>query len=269
MSTLGQMLAGIVHEISNPLNYISVAQQNLKDETTDLEDFINALIGDEEEAQKIAEEFKKRFESMYSSITDIAKGIRKVTEINQAIRNYSRLDMDYQDGVNLEKIIDEAIIILFNKIKMHQLEKKYFGLPLISCHQSHLGQVFSNLIGNAADAVRIKKAELEKDGKGGDFNGLIRITGKTEDENKTDGISILVEDNGPGIPDKIKDKITTPFFTTKEVGYGTGLGLSITQKTIEDHGGNLIISSSKDLKGACFKVWLPLKKKKKKKKSKI
>jgi signal transduction histidine kinase len=256
MSTLGQMVAGVVHEINNPINYISGAGTNLKTDLENFENFLKEIVGDEPEAQELAKEFENKFSQMFQNVKDISQGVARVTEINQAMRNYSRMDPDFQNDISLEKIIDESLIILSSRVKRHNVEKNYNNLPRLTCHPSHLGQVFTNLIANASDAINQKIEQLKE--KNTEHHGIIRIIAKPQDENGVNGVAILIEDNGPGVPKEIREKILDAFFTTKERGKGTGLGLAITANIITNHKGKLEILSSEDLKGAFFKVWLPL-----------
>jgi len=249
MATLGQILAEIIHAINNPINYISTAHQNMHDHLNDLQDFLTQIVGDSAESQKLRKELSSRFEKMRLCSQDIKHGVQKVIQINEAIRNYSHAEPNPVKFIKIEKIIEESLVILSSKIKGVEIEKNLKDLPLITCHPGQIGNVFINLIGNACDAIKQEKKSPKKSNKG----GAIRISGKK----KKNGVSILVEDNGHGVPDEIKNLLTDTFFTTKAYGEGTGLGLSVSNEILEHHGGYLKVANSKDLGGASIEVWLP------------
>ncbi len=256
MSTLGQMVAGVAHEISNPANYIMGSNANLKSEIKNFEDILKELIGSDPEAQEVAQDFAARFEKLRSYLDNIQLGVEKVTQINGALRNFSRMDALPLPGVNLSETMDETLVILTSRIKRHKVERRMDGLPTITCRPSHLSQVFTNIIANASDAID-ERIEKEKR-NGNDYEGRILISGMTESKDGKEGIAIYIEDNGPGVPDDLKEKILKAFFTTKPPGKGTGLGLAISGKIITNHQGDLSILDSKNLGGACFRIWLPL-----------
>ena len=255
LSTMGQMVAGIVHEINNPVNFISGSQQNLKREIGNFKEFLMPLLGDDEEAEAVVQDFLKRFDTMEECTKNIATGVKKITEINQAIRNHSRKDQAMVAGVELARVLDETLLILESRSKAYRIEKNYGKLPPFKCRPSQIGQVFTNLIANACDALT-----EQKEAQTGNENramGLIQISTQALEQKGLAGLEVRVEDNGPGIPNESKAKILEAFFTTKPPGSGTGLGLAVSHKIIKDHQGSLIVEDSK-LGGACFKVWFPL-----------
>jgi signal transduction histidine kinase len=126
-------------------------------------------------------------------------------------------------------------------------------VPPITCHRSHVGQVIMNLVGNAIDALQERR-----EAEGVESCGHIMVDLRPLENNGAEGIEILVDDDGPGVPKHIRAKILEPFFTTKPAGKGTGLGLAITSKIVANHGGRITIETSDPLGGASFRVWLPL-----------
>ena len=255
LSSLGQMVAGVAHEINNPVNYISGARQNLARELAELEAFLKNLTGDDPDAREVAQDFARRFATMGQFTADIKTGAEKITEINRALRSYSRLDPDPVENVRIDTVIDDSLVILRARIKRHAVERRYGETALITCHPSHLGQVFNNLIANASDAIDEKLAKEKAAGR--EFQGKILVSTGNASRNGREGIFVQVEDNGDGVPLEIRAKIMDAFFTTKPSGVGTGLGLAVCGKIVSDHGGALEVGDSAELGGASFRVWAP------------
>ncbi len=248
LSLLGAMLAGITHEINNPLNFVSMAKDSLKDELSDLDSTLRVLTEDPE-AHEMRAQFEKKFESLYKLISDIELGLNKVSTINSSMRNYARFDQTIDQTVSLSEILEETEIILANKLKRWTYSKYLDpNLPNISCNRSQISQVVANLISNACDSL----AELKLADKS--FKGALRTKISLIDNKK---IRIEVEDNGSGINDEVLNKIFEPFFTTKSKSDGMGLGLTISLNIVKNHQGSIQCISSKDLGGANFIVELP------------
>ncbi len=255
MSSLGQMVAGIAHEINNPVNFIS---GNLSHANNYIKDLLELI----ELYQEIYPESNDRIEELSESIDlpflieDLPKminsmemGSERIRQIVVSLRNFSRLDEAEKKPVNIHEGIDNTLLILHHKFKAVgnkgaiEIVKEYGDLPLIECYAGQLNQVFMNILSNAIDAI-----ENQPD--------LRIITIKTE-LNKSN-IIIRIRDNGPGIPENINKKLFDPFFTTKPVGKGTGLGLSISyQIVVEKHKG-LIQCISEPGQGAEFYISIPL-----------
>lgn len=233
MSSLGQMTAGLAHEINNPLNYISGGVQALNETITRLV-FISAK----------AE--KSRFDQIQSDIQGVLKnihnGVGRASRIVQSLRAFSSNHSDLRE-LYVSEPVEMAIDILYGRIKDTGilLNRNYASnVPLITGNLSELNQVFSNLIDNAIHAMeKTKKKEL---------------TIETEVVNKF--AVVKIRDTGSGIPEEIRDKIIEPFFTTREQGKGTGLGLSVSYSIIKKHKGELSFDS--DHSGSWFKVMLPI-----------
>lgn len=242
MSSLGQLTAGIAHEINNPINFISSNIPPLKQDINDL----NAIINKYEElcsSSNLAhqfievEELKQQLDYNYlkteltTIIGGIENGAQRTTEIVRGLKNFSRLD----ENDLLLADINEGIIstlALVNSISTNILIKKNLApLPKIECYPGKLNQVFMNLLNNAIQAINSNQTRAEK--------GVLKLETYEEDKH----IKIIISDNGIGIKDEIIDKIFDPFFTTKDVGKGTGLGLSIVYRIIEKHNGKIEVSS--------------------------
>jgi signal transduction histidine kinase len=259
MSSLGQLIAGIAHEINNPVNFIhgnlTYAQTYTLDLLRLVADYQRAYPEPDNLIQTTLEEIDFEFlrRDLPQVIASMHMGASRIQEIVLSLRNFSRLDESEFKAVQIQEGIESTLLILQHRFKttldrpMIQLIKDYSDLPYIECAAGLLNQVFMNLISNAIDALETACQE-----------GLIQqpcITLKTAIEET--GVSISVIDNGPGISDKIRHRLFDPFFTTKPVGKGTGLGLSISYQIItEKHGGRLECFSTVG-QGTEFRIWLP------------
>jgi len=233
MSGLGQMVAGIAHEINNANNFIHAnlfhAQEYFKVLNEALELTGNACpeaaaaivrINEELELDYIREDFGKLLNSM-------REGSSRIRSIVTTLRSFSRLDEAEFKAVDLHEGLESSLLMLQNKLKTNiKIDKQYGSLPLIKCHAGQINQVFYNLIDNALDAINSAKKP-----------GELTIRSWQSEPN---WVTISVRDTGTGIPTEIQDKIFDPFFTTKPVGSGTGLGLSVCyQVIVQAHGGRI------------------------------
>jgi signal transduction histidine kinase len=226
MASMGRLVAGIAHEINNPVNAVVNTAGPL--ETT-----LDELKGD---AQSIAD--------VKEMIAVIQRGANRTKEIVQALHNYSRGDDERLVELDLQRSIDETLDLLRHQLKNGITVERHYGDVGRVRGRTALNQVFMNLITNAAQAV------AEKHENGG---GRIDITA----ERKNGQVLITVADNGPGIPPDVLPRIFDPFFTTKDVGQGSGLGLSIVHGIVERHGGTISVDSEVG-KGTRFQVSLPV-----------
>ncbi len=264
MSSLGQMVAGIAHEINNPINFIHGNLTHVKDYVQELIDFVQLYQTHYPEPvpaiQEGAEEIDLEFlqEDLVKTVSSMNIGTDRIRELVLSLRNFSRLDEAEFKAVNIHEGIDSTIVILHHRLKAKpdhpeiQVVKKYGTLPLVKCYPSQLNQVFVNLIGNAIDALEQEVIEGRREGK----VEKPRITILTEIVN--DDAIIRIQDNGPGILEDYRTKLFDPFFTTKPIGKGTGLGLSISYHIVtEKHGGRLVCNSDPP-NGTEFQVIIPL-----------
>jgi signal transduction histidine kinase len=272
MSSLGQLVAGVAHEINNPINFIfgnlihaddyikdlvriiQLYQEYYKSPPPQLQDEIDNI------------ELDYILEDLPSLLGSMKMGADRIREIIKSLRNFSRLDEAEMKEVDIHEGLESTLLILKNRLKPKQnitihLAKEYGSLPLVECYASQLNQVFMNLLANAFDA-------LEEAAAGGNFNGKVSST--TEKENlhptltiKTEvsaenKVSIRIADNGIGMTDTVSRQIFDPFFTTKPVGKGTGIGLAISyQIVVEKHGGRLTCIS-KPGEGTEFAIEIPI-----------
>ena len=256
MSSLGQMVAGVAHEINNPVNFIYA---NLAYVSEYAESLLN-LIGLYEEkypepVPEIAEEIEEMEleyikEDLPNILQSIKIGAERIRNIVVSLRNFSRLDEAQRKEVDIHQGIDSTILLLQHRFTdTISVEKQYGKLPLIECYASQLNQVFMSLISNALDAA------MGRENK----DAWIAIKTEVFSGKKGEMVRIAIADNGPGIPENIQNKIFDPFFTTKPVGKGTGLGLAIAYQIVaEVHGGQIYVKNSTP-EGAELAIEIPIK----------
>jgi PAS domain S-box-containing protein len=266
MSSLGEMVAGVAHEINNPVNFIHGNLNHVRNYSEDLIEltkrYHQELTQPSPELAEFLEEMDLPFllEDFPKMLDSMKTGTQRIREIVLTLRNFSRLDEADMKEVDLHEGIDSTILILQNKIKSTdirpdiQLVKQYGDLPKVYCYASQLNQVFMNILANAIDTLDAAYPSYIQQGQT-DYRPAITI-GTTITPQNT--VQITIQDNGPGIPDAVKSRLFDPFFTTKPVGQGTGLGLSISYQIIVDkHQGTLTCDSAPDA-GTTFTITLPM-----------
>ncbi len=250
MSSLGQLTAGIAHEINNPINFVlnsaNIIGMNFGELKEIFEHFLVVKEGDKivEYSKTLdKEEIKDSIEIIEEMLGNLKYGADRVTEIVKGLRTFSRFDEAEIKTVDIHENLESSLLILHNKYSDHNIAiVKEFDekLPEIECYPGQLNQVFVNIINNAIDVIANKESP--------------EITIGTYFEE--DKVMIFIKDNGPGIPEDVQSKIFDPFFTTKEVGEGTGLGLSISHSIVQQHKG-LITVDSRLGEGTKFTIALP------------
>lgn len=254
MASLGQLTAGIAHEINNPINFVYNGIDTLKmsyDELLVILEKYNELDSTDnfEEVMSEIKELKDEYVfdellvDIQELVSDIKKGAVRTIEIVKGLRVFSRLDEEEMKSANVNESIDATLILLKNKTKNRLEVKKYYDETIdeINCFPGQLNQVFMNILNNAIQAI----PEERKDGK-------IEIY----TENQEEHVMIRIKDNGKGMSEQVKKRIFEPFFTTKEVGIGTGLGMSISYGIVEKHGGNIYVNSEEG-RGTEFSIQIP------------
>lgn len=257
MASLGQLTAGIAHEINNPINFVSSNITPLKRDIKDIVEVIDFYrkIGASEftpESLKAAKSLEDDLELDYvlDEVEQLLKGMddgaKRTVEIVKGLRIFSRVDEQDVKKVDIHDGINSTIILLNSTMPSRiRIEREFGELPLVECLAGKINQVFMNIINNSVHALS-DHIDSIKDPK---------ITIRTK--SSTDFITIEIEDNGPGMPKHVKDKIFEPFFTTKAVGKGTGLGLSIVYSIIENHKGTLEVETEEG-QGTTFIITLPI-----------
>jgi signal transduction histidine kinase len=258
MASLGQLTAGIAHEINNPINFVTSNINPLKrdvemilDVMTTIETVSQSDLSVDEKKKQI-EEYKEEidFDYLVTEIRHLIKGIHegasRTAEIVKGLKIFSRLDEDDLKKADINEGLESTLVIANNllngKIKVIT---EYGGLPLVECYAGKLNQVFLNILSNAIYAVDKKF--------GNENGGEIRVSTAIDE----DDVVIKITDNGTGMDHTAMKKIFEPFFTTKDVGEGTGLGMSIAYNTIKKHNGQILVNSELG-KGTEFVLKIPV-----------
>lgn len=267
MSALGQLVAGVAHEINNPIGFVSGNIKYIKDYLEDLTNYLELyqkkFPEPDEEIVQYAEAIDLEYllEDLPKLVTSMDSGINRIKDISTSLRTFSRGDTAERISCNIHEGIDSTLMILKHRLKANEhrpeikIIKQYGQLPAVNCYPGKLNQVIMNLIANAIDA-------LEEFNHGRSFteieentNRIVVITEVLADKNT---VAIRIKDNGRGMTEEVKQKIFEHLFTTKPVGKGTGLGLSISRQIVEEtHGGKLHCVSAPG-EGTEFTIEIPL-----------
>lgn len=252
MSSLGQLVAGVAHEINNPVNFIHGNISHLKTYANDLLSLIESyqryyptprseIV---EQAESIDLEFLR--EDFPKTLSSLQVGTERIRQIVLSLRNFSRLDQAEFKAVDIHEGIDNTLLILQHRLKSEgEVIKEYGALPLIECYAGQLNQVFMNLLSNAIDALEEANSQAPR----------IWITTKLVEPNR---VAICIRDNGNGVPEEVRSRIFDPFFTTKPIGKGTGMGLAISYEiVVQKHGGTIQCLSELN-HGTEFWIELPI-----------
>ncbi len=267
MSSLGQLVAGVAHEINNPVNFIYGNLTHAHDYTQDLlrliELYQNHYPDPVPEIQEEVEAIELDFlmDDLPKLLSSMKVGADRIQQIVASLRTFSRMDEAEMKAVNIHDGIDSTLMILQHRLKAKhnhpeiQVIKEYAQLPLVECYAGQLNQVFMNILSNSLDALEERDAGLSAE-QVRQNPSIISITTKMLD---SDRVFIRIADNGPGMTETVCNRLFDPFFTTKPVGKGTGMGLSISYQIITDrHKGSLKCTSSPG-QGAELAIEIPLK----------
>lgn len=253
MASLGQLTAGIAHEINNPLNFISSSIPPLKRDLLDLKEVLDAYRnvtkdGTGLEAVRALEE-RIGVDFTVNEVEEILKcmetGASRTSEIVRGLRTFSRLDEDDLKTADINEGLRSTVVVLGPQFRdVVKIEYDLGEIPQVECYPGKLNQVFMNLLNNAAHAVKQRHGNT-----GGSIKIATRLSG--------DSVTVTITDNGMGMEESVKSRLFEPFFTTKGVGEGTGLGLSIVQGIIEKHNGLIELDSAVG-QGTRFTLTLPV-----------
>jgi len=272
MSSLGQLVAGVAHEINNPINFIYGNLPHATEYTRDLlklVDLYDQKYGTQDpEIQDYREDIDLDFlvDDLPKMLESMQIGADRIREIVLSLRNFSRLDESEMKRVSIHEGIDSTLLILQNRLKSSpghpgiEIVKEYNDLPPVECYAGQLNQVFMNILSNAIDALDLynqKRSREEIEAKPATIT--IHTDVIHSSNNTPQSVVVRIRDNGPGIPPDNLHRLFDPFFTTKPVGKGTGLGLSISyQIVVEKHHGTLKCTSEPN-EGAEFWLEIPVK----------
>lgn len=259
MSSIGQLVAGVAHEINNPINFIHGNLEHVNQYTQDLLNMLELYQqqypapSPEIEAQREAMDLEFLMADLPKVLDSMRMGTDRVREIVKSLRNFSRVDQAEVKAVDIHEGIDNTLLILGHRLKASgakagiQVVKEYGELPPVECYPGQLNQVFMNVLSNAIDALDEARDKKQQPS--------IRISSEMLENNH---VAIRIADNGPGIPSEILNRLFDPFFTTKPIGKGTGLGLSISYHIVVEKHGGLLKCKSEPGQGTEFWVEIPV-----------
>lgn len=261
MSSLGCLVAGVAHEINNPVNFITGNVTYARNYVQDLLALLHLYQQHYPQPAASIEELSKEIdlefltEDLPKVLSSMEIGANRISQIVLSLRNFSRLDEAEKKPVNVHEGLDNTLLILQHRLKPQgqnsgiQIVKEYAELPLVECYAGQLNQVFMNILSNAIDALETQSEP-----------GVITIRTELVSSQETgrERVVIRIKDNGSGMTEAVKTRLFDPFFTTKPVGKGTGLGLSISYQIVVERHGGVLKCFSQPGQGAEFWIEIPL-----------
>jgi len=233
--SLGRLVAGVAHDIANPATHISGCAQNFRKLISDLDGIESSTLDPE------------MIKNLYDASKTIDEKSAYIVRVNQALARYGRIDDSVSAGVDLKRLCEQVLYVVASRLYMHEVDCDLDGLPSVTVKAGQVSQLLSNLILNAADAASSVEGR-----------GRVVIWGELENQQGCDGISLVVEDTGPGIPEMVHRAGIRPFVTTRDPSHWLGIGLSIVKRIVNEHGGEMWFPPPKRLHGGAVRVWLPL-----------
>lgn len=252
MVSLGQLVAGVAHELNNPIGFIYSNMTHLKDYSEKLIELVNVAEKDPKDLSSKKEELEFDYivKDLPKLVTSCQDGARRTRDIVLGLRNFSRLEEAKLQEIDVHQSLDTTLNLLQGEIKNRiEVHRHYEPTPLVHCYASQINQVFMNILSNAVQAI--------------EGNGSVWISTtvlkeyRGSRENRSGWVQVSIQDSGKGMSPETQDKIFDPFFTTKGVGQGTGLGLSISYGIIQNHGGEIQVRSQVGV-GTEFIVIIPV-----------
>ena len=262
LASIGQLTAGIAHELNNPINFVSSSAQSLRRDFDDVTEVIQTLRSWDGAADDLAQ----KLESLQARMTEldldftlkeidellegIDDGANRTSEIVKGLRIFSRMDGDANAEANLNELLESTLVILRSSLKDEVTLSVDLAPNMVSipCQPGKLNQVFMNLITNAAQAAAKSANSIE--------DRHVRIRTRVIQVDGQERVQVSIEDNGVGMSEEVQAQIFDPFFTTKDVGEGTGLGLSIVKGILDDHHAAVEVQS-KEGSGSTFLITFP------------
>jgi signal transduction histidine kinase len=259
MSSLGQLVAGVAHEINNPISFISgnilYAREYMEDLLYLLQLYQQHYPEPMGEIQAVSEEMNVDFiqKDLLHLLSSMQGGSDRIRKIVLSLRNFSRLDEAQMKAVDIHEGLENTLLILRDRLEKGQIQiiKEFGNVPPVACFAGELNQVFLYILTNAIDTLE----EVHRQGESAGKQAAIRIRTELRDRQ---WVTIAIGDNGVGIPEEVQKRIFDPFFTTKPVGKGTGMGLAIAyQVVVEKHHGQLHCVSAPG-EGTEFRISIPI-----------
>ncbi|NQZ08604.1 MAG: response regulator, partial [Algicola sp.] len=245
LASMGNLMAGVAHEINNPANFVHICVQNLELDLIKFQQYLYSLVDDEDD-EEIADSFKQEFDPLFDHLKTIKDGTGRITTIVKDLKNSTRMNDGEKARVCITDVLMTTINLVSSKFKAQVLIVTEFDVtPTISCYPSKINQVFMNLLVNACDAMEDQT------------DGSIVVGCQLIGEKDNRQVEISFKDNGCGMTDETKLKLYEPFYTTKGMEKGTGLGLSISHDIVQKHDGELRVESVLG-EGTVFRVILPV-----------
>ncbi|MFE4104972.1 sensor histidine kinase [Almyronema epifaneia] len=287
LASLGRLLAGVAHEIRNPVNFIWNNLKYLSEYSLALIDLIGAWDADAADRYAKMQHLQKNYdfsfiaEDLPKILSSLETGTDRLRHLVDSLRTLSRMDEKTSTPVDIHVSLENTLLILSNQLKSGiEVSRQYGELPLVDCYVGQMGQVFMNIIGNAIDALQACQTSLDTQSLENlpnlphDWEPRITLTthlcalpvDAEPSPTTAEWVSIRITDNGPGIPQTVQQRVFDDFFTTKPIGQGTGLGLSISRDIVVNrHQGQLILRSpclfsaeTQRAYGTEFEILLPL-----------